>query len=139
MNRRLGVVLVLILGAIGFLLYKGLGDATTYFRNADEAIRDRDELGTRRFRLQGTVVPGSVRATGADVDFTVEYRCQRVQVHHTGSRPELFKPSIPVVLEGRFGRGSDVFESDRIIVRHTDDYRTEQEERLERAYEERCP
>jgi len=137
-NRRLAVVLVLILGAIGFLVVKGLTDATTYFRNADEAVRDRDELGTKRFRLQGTVVPGTVKKVGADVEFDVEYHCVTVAVHHEGSRPELFKPAIPVVLEGHFAEHSKVFESDRILVKHTEQYRTKQSARLALAEKEAC-
>jgi cytochrome c-type biogenesis protein CcmE len=139
LNRRLAVVFVLILGAIGFLVVKGLGDATTYFRNADEAMRDREELGTKRFRLQGTVVPGSVEQDGADVLFQVEYHCVTVDVHATGDRPELFRPAIPVVLEGRFAEHSDVFESDRVIVKHTEEYRTKEKDRLALAEKDACP
>ena len=64
---RLGVVLAVIAGALAFLVIKGLDNATTYFKNADEAVAQRQSLGTHRFRLQGTVVPGSVRQQGDTV------------------------------------------------------------------------
>ncbi|HZA00224.1 MAG TPA: cytochrome c maturation protein CcmE, partial [Acidimicrobiales bacterium] len=43
----LGVVLIVL----GVLVFKGLSDATMYFRNADEAVAQRESLGTKRFRL----------------------------------------------------------------------------------------
>ena len=130
---RLGIVVALVCGALAFLAIKGLGDATTYFRNADEAM---DQPEGRRFRLQGTVVAGSVQDADEDVDFAVEYGCEQVKVHHSGAEPELFKEGIPVVLEGEWGPGKDVYEADRIIVRHTEEYTQEERDRLERADEE---
>ncbi len=81
---RLGIVIALVCGAIAFLLVQGLGNATTYFRNADEALADREDLGTSRFRLQGTVVDVA-RSEGGTTVFDVEYDCARVAV--AGPRP----------------------------------------------------
>ena len=136
---RLGVVVALVCGALAFLVLQGLGNATTYFRNADEAVAQRRQLGDDRFRLQGTVVPGSVRQAGDEVEFRVEYHCQSVGVRHRGDPPELFADGIPVVLEGAFAPGSDTYASDRIFVRHTSEYRTEEADRLALAAEEGCP
>ncbi len=135
MNLRLALVLALVAGAAAFLLVKGLDDATTYFLNADEAVAQREELGTKRIRLQGTVVPDSVATAGDGVEFDVEFHCEVVHVRHDGDPPELFKPGIPVVLEGAFAASGDTYESDRILVKHTSEYRTD---RLEKADEEVC-
>ena len=43
-----------------------------------------------------------------------------VPVLHQGDPPELFKPGIPVVLEGHFV--GTHFDSDRIMVKHSEDY-----------------
>jgi cytochrome c-type biogenesis protein CcmE len=139
-NRlRLGLVLAAVAGAIAFVLLQGLGSATTYFRNADEAVADRAELGDDRFRLQGTVVEGSRHQVGDRVEFQVAYDCAFVPVRHRGDPPELFKEGIPVVLEGAYAEGSDVYESDRILVRHTSEYRTEESDRLALAAADVCP
>ena len=119
-QRRWLVVGLVVAAALGFLLFKGLGDATLYFRTADEAMAQRQSLGTRRFRIEGTVVPGTVRQTGQQVDFNIESKGVVVPVSHTGDPPELFKPGIPVVLEGHFQ--GDTFASDRIMVKHSEDY-----------------
>jgi cytochrome c-type biogenesis protein CcmE len=137
MSRRLAVVMAVILGAIAFLVVKGLGDATTFFRNADEAVAERDSLGTKRFRLQGIVLPGTIDKRADGVDFVVEWNCATVPVTHAGATGAL-KDGIPVVLEGAFVDGRETYDSDRIIVKHTEEYRTDASEDAERSYEERC-
>ena len=42
--------------------------------------------------------------------------------------PELFQPDIPVVMEGRFV--GDRYVSDRILVKHSEEYEAENEDRL---------
>lgn len=135
---RIGIVLALVLGASAFMLVKVLDGATTFFLNADEAVAQHDDLGTKRFRVQGTVVAGSVKAAGDDVTFDIEYHCAIVHVRHQGDPPELFKPGIPVVLEGAFAKDSDTYVSDRILVKHTSEYLKNEGDRVARAEKEAC-
>ena len=125
---RLWIAGVVVLAALGFLVFQGLGNATLYFRTADEAVAQREQLGDRRFRIEGDVVDGSVRQVGNDVSFMLTKNAVQVPVQHKGDPPELFRPGIPVVLEGRF-RG-DHFSSDRIMVRHSETYVAENPERV---------
>jgi len=74
------------------------------------------------------VVDGTVREVGNDVAFTITNNNVDVAVIHQGSPPELFKPEIPVVLEGRWD--GDHFASDRIIVKHSETYRAQHQDRV---------
>ncbi len=130
-RRRLWLAGVVVLAALGFLVFQGLGNATLYFRTADEAVAQRVRLGDRRFRLEGVVLAGSVRPAGEGVAFSVVENGVRADVRHRGDPPELFQPDIPVVLEGRWA--GDVFASDRIMVRHSSEYRSEHPERVDRG------
>ena len=127
-RRRLWLAGVVVLAALGFLVFQGLGNATLYFRTADEAVAQREQLGDRRFRIEGDVVDGSVRQVGNDVSFTLIKNNVQVPVQHKGDPPELFRPGIPVVLEGRFQ--GDHFSSDRILVKHSETYVAENPERV---------
>jgi cytochrome c-type biogenesis protein CcmE len=122
------VVLGVVLVALGVVVFKGLSDATLYFRNADEAVAQRESLGTERFRLQGTVTGDPAEADGVVV-FVVAFNGVSVDVRHVGSPPELFRPGIPVVLEGHWDRSGDVFDSDRIMIRHDASYESEDDYR----------
>ena len=131
-RTRLWIVGAVVIAAIGFLLWQGLGEATTYFKTADEAVRDREELGDRRFRLEGVVLAGTVQPDGNAVRFRVEENGAEVAVRHQGDPPELFREGIPVVLEGSWASRADEFHSDRILVKHTSEYREEHPERVDR-------
>ena len=128
-RTRLWIAGAVVLGALGFLVFQGLGNATLYFRTADEAVAQRAELGDRRFRIEGDVVDGSVRQVGNDVTFILTKNAVEVPVRHEGDPPELFRPGIPVVLEGRFQ--GDHFSSDRIMVRHSETYVAENPDRVQ--------
>ena len=119
-RRRLWLAGAVVVAALGFLVIQGLGNATVYFRTADEAVAQRESLGDRRFRIQGDVVAGSISQVGNDVTFTLAKNGVEVPVRHQGDPPELFQPGIPVVLEGRFH--GQAFASDRILVKHSETY-----------------
>lgn len=112
----------IVLAALGFLIVKGLGNATLYFKTADEAVAQHDQLGTRRFRIEGVVTgPPAKQADG--LHFFIENNSRTVAVVHTGDEPAMFQANIPVVLEGHFAAGAEpVYLSDRILVKHTANY-----------------
>ena len=122
-----------VVAALAVVLFNGLRDASTFFYNVDEAVAKQSSLGTRRFRMQGNVVAGTVRSSADGVDFVVRYRDTRVPVRHVGDPPELFGPKIPVVLEGAFAADGRSFESDQILIRHDNTYDEKNSERVREA------
>jgi len=128
-------LLVAVIAVLGVVLYQGLGNATTYFYNVDQAVAKRGELGTKRVRVQGNVVEGSVVRSSGGVDFELRYGGVTVPVQHSGEPPELFGPKIPVVLEGAFtsASGKPTFRSDRILIRHDNNYDERHEDRVTQA------
>ncbi len=117
---RYAVVGLVLVGALGFLVAKGLGTALNYYLPADQAVAQRATLGTKTFNLEGVVEPGSIRPTASGVDFVVTSGATRVAVQNTGSPPDLFQPNIPVIAVGHFA-GSD-FVSNQILVKHSSNY-----------------
>jgi cytochrome c-type biogenesis protein CcmE len=127
-NVRAWLLIAVVLGALGFVVFRGLGNATLFFYNVDEAVAKRASLGTSRFRLQGSVVPGSVSRSDLGADFTITFNGVDARVHHEGDLPQLFQPNIPVVLEGRWS--GDVFASDRVLVKHSEVYTARNPDRV---------
>ncbi len=126
------LVVVVLVG--GYVLVNALGSATTFYRNVDEAVAQRDTLGTKRFRLQGTVEPGTDRRTGEGVDFVLTYNGVELPVQHAGDPPEMFKANEAVLLEGHFAAdGSTTFQSDLMIVKHSETYTAEHQDRIAEA------
>jgi cytochrome c-type biogenesis protein CcmE len=123
--------LVAVVGALAWVLLVGLNDAATFFYNVDEALERKEQLQGERFRIQGSVVDGSVEDTEDGVGFLLRYGGAQVPVEHTGTPPELFGPKIPVVLEGTFE--GDAFASDQILVKHDNTYDEDNPDRIRQA------
>lgn len=122
-TRRWGAVGVLAaLGAVLVFIVVQAQGASLYYVNADEAVAQRADLGQDRFRLQGVVV-GDPVDEGTEKVFDVAYRGVAVTVRHTGKEPALFKPGLPVVAEGSWNEAGTEFQSDRLLVKHTEDYK----------------
>jgi cytochrome c-type biogenesis protein CcmE len=122
-RRRLTVVFALLAAAVVFLLVEGLGSSLDYFDTVGQALSHRAQLGTTSFRLEGNVVPGSIRSTSQGADFRLCQGSHVVDVVNTGSPPQLFQSSIPVVVVGHFSSDTSTqFESNTIMVKHSATY-----------------
>jgi cytochrome c-type biogenesis protein CcmE len=111
-----------VLGAIGFLLIKQLGSASLYYYNADQAVAHKAQLGSHRFRIQGTFEGKETNLADGDVKFSIVFNGAKVLVDHSGSQPALFQPGIQVVLDGRWSTDGSEFLSDQIEVKHSATY-----------------
>lgn len=118
-RRRQVVALAVVAAAIAFLVVEGLGNATEYYKTVPQAVAAKASLGTKHFRIMGTV-DDDVRQVGHVTTFDITY--ERVTAHIVDSKepPQLFKPGVPVVLDG-YWSGS-VFRSDLIMIKHTANY-----------------
>lgn len=118
-RRRQAVAACVIVGAVGFIAFQGLTNATQYFLTTKQAVAARATLGTKPFRIEGTV-EHDVRQTPPTTRFDIYAAGVTVPVVSSGSPPELFKPGVPVVLVGHWQ--GDTFASDQIMVKHSASY-----------------
>ncbi|MFV1969743.1 MAG: cytochrome c maturation protein CcmE [Acidimicrobiia bacterium] len=120
---RFVIPAVVVIGAIAFLMVN-LGSSLVYYNTPGELLAR--EAGDVRLRLGGRVVPGSVVELETAVAFEVEDCDATVGVIHTGVPPELFQEGIGIVVEGVW-TGS-AFESDLMLVKHDEEYRSDAED-----------
>jgi cytochrome c-type biogenesis protein CcmE len=133
-SRRVLVVFALLAVAFVFLLVEGLGSSLDYFDTVDQALAHRATLGTQEFRLEGTVVPGTIHATADGTDFLICQGPKYVHVTNTGSPPDLFQPLIPVVVVGHFASDTSTnFDSNTIMVKHSPTYTAQYPNRVKVA------
>lgn len=128
----LGVVTVAIVVVLGI----ALTSATVFFYNVDEALERRAELGDDTFRMQGSVVNDpTVRDDGALL-FRVGFDGEQADIVHVGDEPsDLFEIGIPVVVQGNWTDDGH-FRSEQILVKHSETYEAENEDRLDDAYDD---
>lgn len=118
-RRRQLVAAVVVAVAVGFVAFQGLTNATEYFKTADQAVAQRASLGARAFRIEGTVAPG-VTHTVAGTEFDIVAAGVSVHVVDSAQPSQLFKPGIPVVLDGHW-QGS-YYAADQVMVKHSANY-----------------
>lgn len=140
-NRLLPVLLAAAAAAAVVFLAVNLVSGSLYFYNADEAVERRGELGDDRFTLQGSPIRCSVTSgfdDGSVVAFSLTFGGVAVDVVHRGAPAELFEEQVTVVLDGAWvhsapqvadfdGLADDGwhFASDRMRVKHDNDYRND--------------
>lgn len=135
--RNLALV-VMVVGALSFVLFQALTSARVFFYNVDEAVTQRDDLGERTLRMQGVVVSHPARDPDGAFRFRISHGDVEATVHHVGAEPtDLFEVGIPVVVEGRWD-GSE-FRSEQILVKHSEEYIAENPARVDDVAEVEAP
>ncbi|MGF1595777.1 MAG: cytochrome c maturation protein CcmE [Acidimicrobiales bacterium] len=125
---------IVIVGLVGLalvaVLYQALTSARVYFYNVDEAVAQRDDLGDRRFRMQGTVVADNGLAGDGSLLFTLAFADATADVRHIGDEPSnLFAEGEQVVVEGLWE--GEVFRSHQVLVKHSEEYIEDNPERVD--------
>lgn len=101
----------------------GLSENLVYYWSPTELVQaGPDESAT--IRLGGQVEPGTVHF---DIDtnqltFAVTDGSTTVPVRCAGAPPQMFREGIGVVVEGAL-HGDGVFHTDRVMVKHSNEYR----------------
>jgi len=114
--------LIVILGALAYLVFGGLGQNLVYFLTPSEYLENQAKYQNRPVRLGGLVKPGTVQydKDRLELRFVLTDGVAEVPVLHKGTPPGMFKEGQGVVVEGRFQDG--VFQGTNLLVKHSENY-----------------
>jgi cytochrome c-type biogenesis protein CcmE len=103
---KFGSVTVLILVALGYLAYTGVQDSKSYYVTIKELNGMGKDAYSKRLRVAGNVVPGSIKRSGTRVDFMLKENELTLPVSYTGTEapPDTFKDDSQALADGSFGR-----------------------------------
>jgi len=124
MIRRYWKFLVPAVLALGVLvvLLATLSSNLVYFHTPTELYTEVAP-SPDRLRLGGQVVAGTVAEQGDSLVLTVTDGRESLQVEHDGVIPQLFAEGQGVIVEGTWD--GTTFHSDTMLIRHDEQYRTE--------------
>ncbi|HEY7468057.1 MAG TPA: cytochrome c maturation protein CcmE [Acidimicrobiia bacterium] len=115
-----------VIALVVALTLNGLDDNLTYYLYPSEAVAQRGEFPDgERFRLAGSVMPGSVSEDDDGTRFRVTDGGAEIAVLLTGPTPSLFAEDVPVLLEGAWL--GEAFEADTALIRHDENYEAPEE------------
>jgi cytochrome c-type biogenesis protein CcmE len=103
---KFGGITVVILLALGYLAYTGVQDSKSYYVTIKELHGMGDSAYTKRLRVAGNVVPGSIKRSGTRVDFLLKEQDLTLPVSYMGTEapPDTFKDDSQALADGSFGR-----------------------------------
>ncbi len=103
---KFGAVTVLILLSLGYLAYTGVQDSKSYYVTIKELNTMGNSAYSKRLRVAGNVVPGSIKRSGTHVDFLLKEQDLTLPVSYTGTEapPDTFKDDSQALADGTYGR-----------------------------------
>jgi len=111
---RWGIVMLVVCGCVGYLVYSASG-ASEYYLTVSE-LRSQ-QPGAGDVRVAGVVQNDVQRSDGGlQVQFTEKDGTSSVLVDYKGALPDIFRPGITVVAEGRLG-ADNVFHARMLLAK----------------------
>ena len=134
---RFGVVISIILVSLGCLAYMGVQESKSYYYTIKEVkaqtVAQGSDVYTKRLRVGGNVVPGSIHQIGTFADFTLveidpqtkERSEMRVSYKGTEPPPDTFKDNSQALVLGELGKDG-VFHAREIQAKCASKYAPQQ-------------
>jgi cytochrome c-type biogenesis protein CcmE len=109
LNRRylrFGIAIAVVVVSLGYLAVTGVEQSKSYYVTIKELRQMNNSRYSKRLRVAGNVVPGSIRRQGSRVEFALKENDLTLPVVYTGTEtpPDTFKDDSQAMAEGRFGR-----------------------------------
>jgi cytochrome c-type biogenesis protein CcmE len=98
---RWSIPALVVAACVGYLIFSASGGSTEYYLTVGEL---RSHSGAGDVRVAGVVQTDVVKSDGGlRVTFTEKDATASVPVDYSGALPDIFKPGITVVAEGKLG------------------------------------
>ena len=113
---------LVILTALGYLVYAGVSQSVVYFVTPSEL--SAAPVTGKAYRLGGMVKAGTLRWTPQSLDlaFTLSDGQASVPVRHKGAPPDLFAEGRGAVVEGTW-TADGYFKAGLIMAKHSEEYK----------------
>jgi cytochrome c-type biogenesis protein CcmE len=120
---KFGAAVVVILGSLGFLAYTGVQESKSYYVTIKELQGMGDSAYSKRLRVAGYVLPGSIKRTSGRLEFVLVENGQNLPVQYVGSEapPDTFKDDSQALAEGKFAKDG-VFHATQIQAKCASKY-----------------
>jgi len=124
---RFGVAIVVILLCLGYLAWTGVEQSKSYYVTIQE-LQTLDGRYSKRLRVAGNVLPGSIHRQGTRVEFTLTENDRLLPVVYQGTEapPDTFKDDSQALAEGTFGKDG-VFHASQLQAKCASKYAPKQD------------
>jgi cytochrome c-type biogenesis protein CcmE len=95
-----GVIVALVIGLVVFATAKP--GSTAYYLTTTEMVALQQGSTTKEYRVNGTVVPGTIETQGLETTFTITDGSTDMVVSTTDPLPDTFKAESEVIARGDY-------------------------------------
>jgi cytochrome c-type biogenesis protein CcmE len=103
------------------------GDNVVYFYTPQEAFAKAADINDKTIKVGGMVKSGTVVWKPEDLALNfvmTDMQGVDIEVSHKGTPPDMFKENAGVVVEGRIESDGKKMVSQRLMVKHSEEYKT---------------
>src|ERR1051325_7672288 len=103
---RFAVAIVIVLVSLAYLAFTGVQQSKSYYVTIKELREMNESRYSKRLRVAGNVVPGSIKRQGSRVEFALKENELTLRFVYNGREPppNTFKDDSKAMAEGKFGR-----------------------------------
>ena len=102
---KISLTVIVMIGALGGLMYTSLAEGTEYYKHVDEVMVDPAAWHGKKLQLHGFVVEKSIMRKPGTLEyiFQIQNKGEVVNARYTGIVPDTFKDNSEVVIKGHLG------------------------------------
>lgn len=123
--------LVIVL-TLAYLAYSGFQEGNAYYQTVSELYASKEQAYTRRLKVAGDVLPGSIKRDGKVINFVISQQDEKtkkletllVKYVGTDAPPDTFVERAQAVVEGQLGRDG-VFVANKMQAKCASKYEKE--------------
>lgn len=121
-NWRTLLVILLVLGGVGYLIFSGISETGVYYRTVSEVLDQPKAQDTDPVRVSGEVVDKTIDFNQSDMILTFNIRdpednSKTIKAVYKGVAPDAFKADIEVVLEGKYNRAENTLNTTLLLAK----------------------
>ena len=125
---RFGIAIAVILASLGYLAWTGVQESKSYYVTIKELQGMDNSRYSKRLRVAGNVVPGTIKRAGTRVEFQLKENDLTLPVVYNGTEapPDTFKDDSQALAEGQYGRDG-VFHAKQLQAKCASKYAPKQD------------
>jgi len=125
---KIGVVALLFFLGTAYLIFTGLKRTWVYYYTIDEFFEKKPLVDGKVIRIQGKVVPGTIKKIGNIIEFEIGNSERIMKVLYKGQAPDmLFQPEVQVVVEGQYYSSENLFKAHFLLTQCPSKYKAKEE------------
>ncbi len=124
-KAKFAILIVLILGTLAWIGTSAVSGNQSYYKTVSELQQLPEGARTKRLRVAGDIVKGSIERKSGEVDFTLTQEHQNLRVAYTGEDPlpDTFRDGAQALAEGHLG-SDGVFRASLIQAKCSSKYQS---------------